>query len=283
MTTKVQPKDRTANVNGLNLHYLDWGTASKPVLILLHGLLSDAHCWDEVGPALSNDYHVLALDQRGRGYSDWAPDGDYSLDAYVSDLAGFAGALNLGPFILVAHSMGGRNSMAFAARHPDAVASLVVVGIGPVVPPSYQEGISRFLGAAPEEFDSFEAVVEWQRGEGLFSYLSDEATRRRLRHSTKTLPSGKVAWRYDPAIREERRRATVVPPDLWPDLANISCPTLVVRGVNSIPLPADMAQQMVDVIPEARLAEIERAGNMAYDENLDGFLQALYDFLKPKK
>ena len=280
MTTRVQPQDKTVTVNGLNLHYIDWGAIGKPTMVLLHGLLSDVHCWDEVAPALCQDYHLLALDQRGRGYSDWASDGDYSIDAYVADLAGFGEALGLEPFILVGHSMGGRNAMAFAARHRDRLSKLVIVGIGPVVPISYQEGISNFLRSAPEEFESFDAVVEWQRKGGLFSFLSEAATRRRLRHSTKELPNGRVGWRYDGAIRDERRRDTVIPPDLWPELGNISCPTLVVRGVNSAPLPADMARRMAEVIPSGQVAEIDRASNMPYDENPDDFIQAIWHFLR---
>ena len=67
MTTRVKPQDMTVEANGLKLHYLDWGTAGKTPLVMLHGLRGHAHSWDDVSAALCSDYHVLALDQRGRG------------------------------------------------------------------------------------------------------------------------------------------------------------------------------------------------------------------------
>ncbi|HZA21768.1 MAG TPA: alpha/beta hydrolase, partial [Dehalococcoidia bacterium] len=133
MTTQVQPKDKTVSVTGLKLHYLDWGTQGKPVMVLLHGLRGHAHSWDDVSAALYQDYHVLALDQRGRGDSDWAKDGDYSTRAYVSDLTGFCDALKLDSFILVGHSMGGRNSMSFAGRHSEKLEKLIIVDVGPTL------------------------------------------------------------------------------------------------------------------------------------------------------
>ena len=119
MTTRVQPRDKTVTTNGINLHYLDWGAVGRTPMVLLHGLRGHAHSWDDVSTAMCQDFHVLAVDQRGRGESDWAPGGDYTTNAFVEDLAGFSDALKLDPFVLVGHSMGGRNSIAFTARHPD--------------------------------------------------------------------------------------------------------------------------------------------------------------------
>ena len=83
----------------------------------------------------ARDYHVLALDQRGRGETDWAKDGDYTTPAFVADLAGFCDALKLDSFILVGHSMGGRNSMLFASQYPEKLKQLVLVDVGPDLDP----------------------------------------------------------------------------------------------------------------------------------------------------
>ena len=279
MATQIQPQDKAVTANGLNLHYIDWGTAGKPTMVLLHGLMSEAHCWDDVAPVLRQDYHVLALDQRGRGGSDWSPDGDYSIDAYVADLAAFANALDLGHFILVGHSMGGRNAMAFTARYANMVTKLVIVDIGPVIPDSYMERIAVLLDASPEEFDSFDDVVKWQAQQSLFATLSESDIRRRLTHSVKELPNGKVVWSNDPVIRDQRRQRGVTAQDIWSEMGNIVIPTLIMRGVDSIPFPREMAQQMVQVIPNGELGEIQRAAHMIYDENPDDFFKALRDFL----
>ena len=131
MTTKVQPQDKTVTANGLKLHYLDWGGAGQATMVLLHGLRGHAHSWDDFSLAACQDFHVLALDQRGRGDSDWAKDGDYTTDAYVADLAAFCDVLSLDSFVLVGHSMGGRNSMTFGGRYPEKLQKLVVVDVGP--------------------------------------------------------------------------------------------------------------------------------------------------------
>ena len=66
-------RDGTTTLNGLRFHFLDWGTAGRDPILLLHGGAQTAHSWDEVAPDLARDHHVLALDQRGHGDSDWAP------------------------------------------------------------------------------------------------------------------------------------------------------------------------------------------------------------------
>lgn len=278
MTTQVQPQDKTVSANGINLHYLDWGNADAPTLLMAHGLRGHAHSWDDVSAALCQDYHVLALDQRGRGDSDWAPDGDYSGAAYVADLVGFCQALKLDSFILVGHSMGGRNSIAFASKHSDQLKKLIVVDIGPTVDPAGGARITTEMQQVPEEFDSLDAVVEYMSKQNRFA--SDRVVRRRLQYATRELPNGKIGWRYDLAIREQRRNGTAPPAeDLWPMLPNISCPTLIVRGKQTDLLPAEVAQQMVATLPDASLVEIDQAGHMVFEDNPEDFIAAVKGWL----
>jgi pimeloyl-ACP methyl ester carboxylesterase len=279
MTTQVQPRDHTVSVNGLNLHYLDWGNQDDPPVVLLHGLRGHAHSWDDVAAVLGQDHRVLALDQRGRGDTDWARDGDYSGAAYVADLVGFCDALQLDSFILIGHSMGGRNSMAFAGRHADLLQKLVIVDIGPTVDPRGAQRITRELQQVPEEFESFGAVVEYM-GQ-LNRFAADGVLRRRLQYSTKTLDNGKIGWRYDLAtLREQRVNGTGAPAeDLWPLLPKISCPTLIVRGQESDLLPPDVAAKMVAALPTGSVVEVARAGHMVFEDNPEGFIAALQGWL----
>ena len=278
MTTQVQPQDKTVSANGINLHYLDWGNADAPPVLVVHGLRGHAHSWDDVSAALCQDYHVLALDQRGRGDSDWAPDGDYSGAAYVADLVGFCQALKLDSYILVGHSMGGRNSIAFASKHSDQLKKLIIVDIGPTVDPAGGARITTEMQQVPEEFDSLDAVVEYMNQQNRFA--SDRVVRRRLQYATRELPNGKIGWRYDLAIREQRRNGTAPPAeDLWPMLPNISCPTLIVRGKQTDLLPAEVAQRMVATLPDASLVEIDQAGHMVFEDNPQDFIAAVKGWL----
>ena len=278
MTTQVQPQDKTVTANGHSLHYLDWGAVGKPVALLVHGLRGHAHSWDDVSAALCEDYHVLAMDQRGRGDSDWAKDGDYTMGAYVADLTGFCQALGLEKFILVGHSMGGRNSLAFGGENPQMLEKLVVVDVGPTLDPRGSQRISQEIQNVPEEFDSFEAVLEYQNRQNRFA--SEAVMRRRVRYSTKELPNGKTGWKYDLLIREQRRNGTVPPSeDLWPSLPNIQCPTLILRGAESDILSPEVAQQMLTTLPNCKMVEIQQAGHMVFEDQPTDFIAALKGFL----
>src|SRR6266498_1681214 len=78
--------DRFVTVNGLRLHYLEWGAATRPSMILLHGIARHAHTFDHIASDFARDYHVLAVDMRGHGDSDWSPEGAYLVEDYVKDI-----------------------------------------------------------------------------------------------------------------------------------------------------------------------------------------------------
>ena len=278
MTTQVVPLDKTVTTNKMNLHYLDWGAVGKPVMLLLHGLRGHAHSWDDFSEALCHDYHVLVLDQRGRGDSDWAPDGDYTSRKYIADVAGLCEQLQLDSIILVGHSMGGKNAVISASRFPKQVDKLIVVDAGPEADPRGVARIDKEILVVPEEFGSFEAVVKYMKPHS--PRYSDRVLRRYLTYATRELPNGKFQWRYDFAIREQRRRGTAPPPDdLWPVLPQIACPTLIVRGVESDLFGVDVGRRMVEAMADARVAEVPEAGHMVFEDNPEGFIEAVRGFL----
>src|SRR5262245_41797813 len=80
------PQDRFVNVNGLRLHYLDWGSEGKTPLILLHGIGRVAHTFDHLAAHFSPNYHVIAVDMRGHGDSGWDANGAYLVEDYVKDI-----------------------------------------------------------------------------------------------------------------------------------------------------------------------------------------------------
>ena len=278
MTTQVQPKSKNVTANGINLHYLDWGTEGQPPLVLLHGLRGHANVWEDVALALCNDYHVYSLDQRGRGDTDHAPGGDYSTEAFVADLKGFVDAIGLDKFILFGHSMGGRNSMAFAGQYPERLERLCIVDIGPRIEPAGGNRITEELRNLPPEFDTFEdALAHVQTGN---RFASEAVMRRRLAGQSQELPNGKIGWKFDPAIREQRINGTAAPAaDLWPTLERITCPTLLVRGTETDLLTEETARQMVDTLAQGTLAEIERAGHMVFEDNPADFIAAVKTWL----
>jgi len=278
MNTLVAPEDKTVDVDGLKMHYLDWGNSARMTVVLLHGLRGHAHSWDDVSEALAPDFHVLAVDQRGRGGTDWAKDGDYGIDAFADDLVGFCRALGLETFILIGHSMGARNAMAFCRSHAAMLEKLVLSEFGPQINPIGGQRISKELVDVPEEFDSLEDALDYMAQ--FNRYASPSVMRRRELYASKELPNGKIGWRYDLEIREARRRGDPVPPlELWPALPKIACPTLVVRATETDVLDREIADKMIETLPDGRLAEIERAEHMVFEDNPQDFIAAVRNFL----
>ena len=278
MTTQVRPASKNVTANGINIHYLDWGTEGKPPMVLLHGLRGHARVWEDVAESLCGDFHVYSVDQRGRGDTDHAPGGDYSTEAFVADVAGFVDAIGLDKFVLFGHSMGGRNSMAFAGKYPERLEALCIVDIGPKIEATGGNRITEELRSLPPQFDSFEAALAHVQTGNRFA--SEPVMRRRLTGQTQTLPDGNLGWKFDPAIREQRINGTAAPAvDLWPALEKITCPTLVVRGTETDLLTKETAQQMIDTLAQGSLVEIERAGHMVFEDNPADFIAAVKGWL----
>jgi pimeloyl-ACP methyl ester carboxylesterase len=111
-------------------------------------------------------------------------------------------------------------------------------------------------------------------------YAAPETLRRRLLYATKPLPNGKIGWRYDLAIREQWRRGSSTPEDLWPSWRRITCPTLIMRGAESDVLSPEAAQQMLAALSHASEVEIPWAAHMVFEENPEDFLAAVRAFLR---
>src|SRR6185312_859546 len=114
-------------------HFLEWGNRDAPPIVLLHGGHQSAHSWDLVSLHLAQHFHVLALDQRGHGDSEWARDVSYTNHEMSLDAEAFICAIGLRRPLLMGHSMGGRNAMLLTRRNPSLLRALAIVDVGPEV------------------------------------------------------------------------------------------------------------------------------------------------------
>ena len=150
---------RVSGAHGLQLQWLEWSRQGIP-LVMLHGFGNEAHIWDAFAPHVAPHYQTLALDQRGHGRSDWDPQGRYETDDMREDLEEVSKALGLERLVLVGHSMGGRVATLFAGRHPERMAGLVLVDIGPELDPRGPLRMRDEVGAHRDpRFDSVEAYA----------------------------------------------------------------------------------------------------------------------------
>jgi pimeloyl-ACP methyl ester carboxylesterase len=244
---------RTETINGLRLHWLESGVAGAPPLCFLHGGAAHAHWFDAVTPTFVDRFHVVALDQRGHGESQWADPPEYGTEDFAGDLLGLMDVMGWRRMTVIGHSMGGHNAMAFAAWHPERVERLVIVDSRPVIP-AERLGVMHARGRrAPRLHPTAEAAAatfrllprETLADPVLLAHMGQAAVARR---------NGGWGWRFDPATHGERK-----PVDAWPLLSRITARTLVARGGLSPVLTEEMAERLRASIPQARLVTITNA------------------------
>src|SRR3954468_1633167 len=132
MDMQAGPTSRVFFSQRLRMHYVDWGNAGAPPLILLHGGRDHCRNWDWVAARLRRDWHIIAPDLRGHGDSQWTQDGDYTMAGYIYDLARLIAQQELAPVTIVAHSLGGNIALRYTGLYPETVRRLVAIeGLGP--------------------------------------------------------------------------------------------------------------------------------------------------------
>ncbi|HKW91800.1 MAG TPA: alpha/beta hydrolase [Methylomirabilota bacterium] len=264
---------RSLDVRGLTLSALEWGEAGRPALCFLHGGSAHAHWFDAVVSAFADRYHVLSLDQRGHGASQWAPGPAYATEDFAADLLGVMDAMGWARMTVIGHSMGGHNAMAFAAWHPERVERLVVVDSRPSIPADRLRTMHRRGDRGPMRHETLDSAVKSFR---LLprETVADPALLAHLAREGITERDGRFLYRFDPACNGQRR-----PTDGWALLDRIIAPTLLVRGEHSPILPREMAADMLARLRKARLVEIPGTYHHLVLDAPDAFVTALEAFL----
>jgi len=274
----------------LRLHYVDWGNAEAPPMLLVHGGRDHCRNWDWVARALRQDYHLIAPDLRGHGDSQWMLGGSYNLPELVYDIAQLLHQTKLTPITILAHSLGGMVSLLYAGLYPQNVHKLIAIeGLG-LSPKAMKEVAAKstveryeawvdelreLSGRVPRRYASLEEA--WQRMQEANPHLSPEQARHLTVHGVNQNEDGTYSWKFDNYVRAtppygispERVR------ELW---GRISCPVLLLRGTESWasePSKDGRAAHFNDV----RCVNIEGAGHWLHHDQLDSFLKVVGEFL----
>ena len=278
-TAQAQPSSERVTIGGLQLHYFDWGNPAGPPLVCVHGYTSSADAFNGFARHFRDRFHIVALDVRGHGESPWSPDGAYTYRDQAGDLAAFVDRLGFGQFILLGTSMGGIIAMTYAMEHAQRLRALVLNDIGPEVEQGSQR-ITTMVGGRPDEFASLDAAMAYRREMSPIVAARNAADQRELALGVlRSLPDGKWGWKMDPAyIRQRVERGAPVRPNLWPALAQLACPALVVWGTDSDVLSEAQARRMIETLPKGKLLSIPGVGHApslvepASLTGLEGFL-----------
>jgi esterase len=278
MDTEPMVRDKTVTLNGLHFHYRDWGEPTAPAVVLLHAYTQHARSWDTVARGLADHFRVLAVDQRGHGETDWAP--DYHEQRLVEDLEAFIDALGLEAVSLVGFSVGGSTACSYAARHPDRVARLVVLECVTDPDVDSEPALDAHLGllrSLPETFAAPEDAAV------AFRPLAPHAAEDELRHwmhgGLKQESDGHWTWRLDPALRVPGPPGRLnAPPTVFAErLAQVTCPVLLVVGAESFALAP--SQRLAAAIPHVRFVTLPETGHWVPLDNPRGFQEVVGRFL----
>jgi esterase len=256
--------------DGLRFRYLEWGDPRAEPIVLLHGFSSTATAWMQVGEALAGEYHVVALDQRGHGETQWDAQERYTDEQFASDARSLVEHLGLGQFTLIGHSMGGAIAFTYASTYPNDLKRLIIEDSAPMPP-----------GRAPAEV----------RG----SFASRDEVEQYVRSTTPNMPEPALKQRVDVYFRERSDgtwgyRADVVgvrnarraqdSDALWAHVRNVQCPTLVIRaGAEPALVSKETAERLTRENPRIQVVTVPDAGHNIHFAHFDAFMPILRQFL----
>jgi pimeloyl-ACP methyl ester carboxylesterase len=262
------------------LNVTEWGDTNNPnVLICVHGLTRCGRDFDPLARAMSDKYRVLCPDIVGRGESAWLDNkADYNYPQYVSDMIRLVAKSGAKSVHWVGTSMGGIIGMLLAAQPNTPITRFVINDIGPFIPKSSLERISKFMDAkASPIFASVEDAIATVRAVSPFGPLTDAQWRATTLPLIKPTTDGKWQFRYDPAIALPLKAQPIADVDLMPFWNEIKCPVLVTRGVNSdLLLPNTYADMCAK--PNVRGVEFADTGHAPMFQDAVG-IQVVREFL----
>jgi len=259
-------------VNGLNIHYTDWGNPDLPHMFLAHGSVANAFYWDLVAPDFRDKYHIVAVTARGRAKSDYATDGSYETEDYVQDFRELTLALGMDKLTYIGQSMGGKIGMTYAAVYPDQVERMVLVDIG-------GEGTGAPSGdpmkSRPEVFNNPEEIEKWLRQFDRFARISREAMQIVLQTGFQQLVNEQwVSSIANPLIYQERPTQ----PAVYEMLRKIQCPTLLIHCLLSDLMGPEIAEKTRTAIPECELVQLN-SGHLPHLERPEEFINVVKKFV----
>jgi pimeloyl-ACP methyl ester carboxylesterase len=283
--------EKTVDVLGLPIHYLEWGTPIGEPLVLVHGFLDQARSWEPLVAFLQERMDpplwIIAPDCRGHGDSGWAGAGGYyHFPDYVFDLDCVVRALRATRFKLVGHSMGGTISFLYAGTFPQRVTRLVLIeGMGPPgmnfsdAPTRMEKWISEIQERGRNhfrEYDSIEAGARQLQRTNV--RLTNEMALELARAGMEQNAKGKWVWKFDPLHR------TTAPQPFYSFqaiefLRRIDCPVLILEGEHSHQTERPDKQARLDALRDKRVFQVKDAGHMVHQDNPETLATLLADFL----
>jgi pimeloyl-ACP methyl ester carboxylesterase len=266
---------------GLSLVGEEWnrsGAGDRPTILMLHGGGQNRFSWKNTGQVLADrGFHVVALDARGHGDSDRAPNGVYTVDALCNDVLAVREQIGR-PVVLIGASMGGLTGIMVAKlAGPEKVTKLVLVDVVPRIEEKGTSRIHDFMAAHVHGFENLE-----QAADAIAAYLPHrprptnlEGLKKNLRHR-----EGRWFWHWDPAFLKPVEGAEFLRVEqLEQAAADLGVPILLIRGKLSDVVSMAGVTAFLAKVPHAEFVELSDAGHTAAGDDNDAFSDAVVAFV----
>jgi esterase len=274
-------EDKFIQVNGLRLHYRNFGGVGKPALLFLHGLTGNVHCFDHVAPEFVDTHHAIALDFRGHGDSEWHRDGDYAFQRQLNDTIAFLERLGVAKVSLIGSSLGGAVAMVLGAIKPDLIERVVLNDIGAEINLPEPKEAAEALNLLEQNFSSVtEALEYYRRCYPPAGILADTIATELVRNSLRVGDGGALRWKADPRVQAVAPTSSTSGPSpgMWPLFDAVKAPVLVIRGAESETLLASTVAKMVSRRAGVSAVEVPGVGHTPWLSEPEA-LAALREFL----
>ncbi len=242
-------------LNSLGTHkivYSDWGHDNKNIIICIHGLTGNGRDFDFLAPELvKQNYRVIAIDLAGRGRSDFLKDPlDYNYRQYLQDILTVLDHLNINKPASIdwlGVSLGGLLGINLAGEPNTPIKRLILNDVGPEVPKKALKFIYRVIKKLYKfkSLNAFEKRLRKTRGL-TWGEVTDEQWQHMAQHNHRKIGRNKLTYAYDHKIALIFKKEPIGKINLWDQWQNIKCPTLALRGGNSLILPIPILEKMQD-------------------------------------
>lgn len=254
-----------------------------PPVLFLHGGGQTRHAWGTTADVVAEGgWTSITLDMRGHGESEWAKNGDYSFTAHCADLISVVDQLDEVP-VLVGASLGGMAAMLAVGTSDRMVArGLVLVDIAPKSDPKGVERIRTFMKSGIDGFDSLNEAAA-----AIAAYIPQRARTFNESGLTKVLRQrdARWYWHWDPRMLDDERTEVVAnryEGILDAAIANITVPTMLLRGTLSDIVTQEGINQLQENISDFMMINISGASHMIAGDKNDAFSSAILAFLNER-
>lgn len=279
---------RWTSHDGLSLHARDYAPAAGPArlpVVVIHGLTRNAADFEVIAPLIAQSgRRVLAIDVRGRGGSDRAPDPmTYTPDVYAKDVQALLAQAGIERAVFLGTSMGGLITMALAAQRSKMIAAAILNDVGPEVA---KEGLTRIAAYAgkPVEINSWADAAAYakQINAAALPHYTDADWEAFARRTFREGTEGAPVLDYDPDISVPIKAAgaKALVPNLWPMFRRLTRgrPVLLIRGQTSDLLSEEIAAKMRKAARKMVFAEIPGVGHAPMLDETES-RSAIFQFL----